>query len=134
MLFEYTGGYAIVREGRHKKTGEKFAVKIINLVSSVPKTNEPLEVGKKPATVEEDEDSGEPEELTHIETMNEILLQQSIEHSNIVRIHEFFINRGIFRVIHAHSTEYTSQFISDSMSFIKCFRPMLYCHGSYERT
>ena len=57
-----------------------------------------MEVGNKSAAIEEHEDSREPEELTHIETMNEILLQQSIEHSNIVRIHEFFINRGIFRI------------------------------------
>lgn len=106
-IFEYTGGYAIVREGCHKKTGEKFAVKIINLISSVPKTNESMEVGNRSTAIKEeedgDDDSEEPEELSHIETMNEILLQQSIEHPNIVRIHEFFINRGIFRVFHTHS-------------------------------
>ena len=65
-----TGGFAVVRECMCTRTGERFAVKIMN-------------VGKE-------EDDGD-EEMSREEIINELALMQRLSHPNIINVHEFFL-------------------------------------------
>jgi len=63
-----TGGFAVVKEARHLRTKEKYAVKIMNVALG------------------EEEEEG----MTMGEIAEEIRLTMSLQHENVVRIHDFY--------------------------------------------
>ena len=72
-----TGGYAVVRRGVHQRSGEEFAVKVMQV------------------SAQDDPD----DEMTHAEILNELKLMHQLEHPNIVRMKEYFINAGMCYVV-----------------------------------
>lgn len=69
-----TGGFAVVRECMCTRTGERFAVKIMN-------------VGKE----EEEGGAAGEDEMSRAEIINELALMQRLSHPNIINVHEFFL-------------------------------------------
>lgn len=82
-----TGGYAIVRKCIHKATGKEYAVKIMQLSAT-------QDVAKSSSGEDSDEE-GDDEEgeqcMTLREISNELHLMCKLNHPNIVKIHEFFL-------------------------------------------
>lgn len=73
-----TGGYAVVMEATHKATGQKYAVKIMKIGKNVD---------------DDSEDSDDVDELTFEQIIdNEIGLVQKLDHPNIIKLKEYFIN------------------------------------------
>ena len=72
-----TGGYAVVRRGVHRRTGDEYAVKVMQV------------------SAQDDPD----DEMTHAEILNELKLMHQLEHANIVRMKEYFINQGMCYVV-----------------------------------
>eukprot|EP00241_Pyramimonas_parkeae_P004398 CAMPEP_0114265770 /NCGR_PEP_ID=MMETSP0058-20121206/24152_1 /TAXON_ID=36894 /ORGANISM="Pyramimonas parkeae, CCMP726" /LENGTH=955 /DNA_ID=CAMNT_0001383003 /DNA_START=387 /DNA_END=3254 /DNA_ORIENTATION=- len=85
-----TGGYAVVRVGTKLATGEKFAVKIMKIGKAVlDDQSDEAEADDEDA----DEDEDEPDELTFEQIIdNEIGLVSKLDHPNIIKIKEYFIN------------------------------------------
>eukprot|EP00873_Tetraselmis_striata_P004109 jgi/Tetstr1/424373/TSEL_014934.t1 len=82
-----TGGYAIVRKCVHKATGKEYAVKVMQLSTE-------SETAKPSNGDGSDGDEDEDECMTLREISNELHLMCQLNHPNIVRAQEFFIQDG----------------------------------------
>jgi len=86
-----TGGYAVVMKATHKATGQVYAVKIMKIGKNTEDDESKDEEDEDED--EEDEDDDDVDELTFEQIIdNEIGLVQKLEHPNIIKLKEYFIN------------------------------------------
>eukprot|EP00959_Pyramimonas_sp_CCMP1952_P294288 6155686-Pyramimonas_sp.AAC.1 len=87
-----TGGYAVVMKATHKKTGQVYAVKIMKIGKNT-EDDESKEEDHEDEDLAEDEDEDDVDELTYEQIIdNEIGLVQKLDHPNIIKLKEYFIN------------------------------------------